>query len=72
MGNAFQDIAAQRREKRSGNWMAGTVKRPRALTAKAKSADMTTAAFARGHAHDSGRTGKQARLALTFAKYRNK
>jgi hypothetical protein len=52
------------------NWMAGAVKRPGALRAKAAKAGMSTSEFARKHASDPGRTGKQARLAKTFAKFR--
>ena len=33
---------------------------------KAESAGMTTRAFAKAHEHDSGKTGKQARLAETL------
>ncbi len=54
------------------NWIKGAVKRPGALTAKAKAAGMSTQAYAKKHQHDSGRTGKQARLARTFAKMRRK
>ena len=55
------------------NWISKAVKRPGALRKKAKRAHMSTAAFARKHAHDRGRTGRQARLAMTFRKMkRNK
>jgi len=37
-----------------------------ALTAQAKKAGMTPMAFARAHQHDSGTTGKRARLAITL------
>ena len=49
-------------------WMQDAVKHPGALTKKAKKAKMSTHAFAEKHKHDPGKTGKQARLALTFAK----
>ncbi len=52
----------------SKHWIAGAVRHPGALTRKAKSAHMGTQSFARKHMHDSGITGKQARLALTLAK----
>lgn len=51
-------------------WMQGAVKHPGALTRKAKAAHMGTQAYAHKHAHDSGTTGKQARLAITFSKFR--
>lgn len=51
-------------------WMKNAVKRPGALKRKAKAAGESTQEFAREHAKDKGRTGKQARLALTFAKFR--
>lgn len=46
------------------------VKHPGALRAAAKRAGMSTSAYAHKHAHDKGKTGKRARLALTFAKMR--
>lgn len=52
------------------NWIKGAVKRPGALTAKANKAGEGVQTFAHQHAHDSGRTGQQARLALTFNKLR--
>lgn len=52
------------------NWIAGAVKRPGALTRKAKAAGMGVQEFATKHQHDSGRTGKQAPLAKTFSKMR--
>jgi hypothetical protein len=51
----------------ANKWMAGAVKRPGAFGAKAKSAGMSTQAYARKMQHAKGRTGKQARLAMTFA-----
>jgi len=54
------------------DWIAKAVKRPGALKAKAKKAGESTQTFAKDHAGDAGRTGKQARLALTFAKMRKK
>lgn len=51
-------------------WMQGAVKRPGALKRKARAAGESTMAYARAHKHSPGRTGKQARLALTFSKFR--
>ncbi len=50
--------------------MQHAVKRPGALTRKAKAAGMGTMEFARKHKDAGGLTGKQANLALTFAKHR--
>lgn len=55
-----------RLRKRKGDpphFIAGAIKRPGALTAKAKAAGQSTAAYASEHAHDKGLTGKQARFA---------
>ena len=51
-------------------WMQSAVKRPGALRAKADKAGESTQEYAREHKSSPGRTGKQARLALTFAKAR--
>ena len=51
-------------------WIQGAIKRPGALTRKAKAAGMSTMAFARKHRKSPGRLGKQARLALTLKKFR--
>lgn len=53
-------------------WMQGAVKRPGALTAKAKRAGMTPMAYARAHQHDKGLTGQQARFAINAQKSRRK
>ncbi len=53
-------------------WIQGAIKRPGALTKKAKAAGSSTQAFAKAHAKDKGTTGKQARLALIFSKFRKK
>ena len=45
------------------------IKRPGALTRKAKAAHMGVQAFARKHKHDKGLTGKQARFALAAKKF---
>ncbi len=49
-----------------GKWIKGAIKRPGAFTRKAKAAGMTVQAYARKMRHAAGRTGKQARLALTL------
>ena len=49
-------------------WIAGAIKRPGAFTRKAKAAGMTVQSYARKMRHAAGRTGKQARLALTLKK----
>ena len=51
-----------------GNWIEGAVKRPGALKRKAAAAGESTEEFAEAHQGDTGRTGKQARLALTLRK----
>lgn len=48
------------------HWIQGAIKRPGAFKAKAKKAGETTHEFAEAHKGDSGRTGAQARLALTL------
>lgn len=49
-------------------WIKGAIKRPGALTRKAKAAGMSTMAFARAKRGAKGTTGKQARLAITLRK----
>jgi hypothetical protein len=53
-------------------WMQNAVSKPGALTAQANAAGQTPMEFAREHKNDKGTTGKRARLALTFAKFRGK
>jgi hypothetical protein len=53
-------------------WMQKAVKRPGALTAKAKRAGMSVQAFAQKHKHDSGVTGEEARFAVTAKKVAKK
>ena len=49
------------------------IKRPGALTRKAKSVGMSPMAFARKHMNDKGLTGQQSRFANTLRKFaRNK
>lgn len=49
-------------------WISRAIKRPGAFTRKAKAAGMTVQAYARKMRGAGGRTGKQARLAITLAK----
>ena len=64
--------AAKARKSRSTGggkkWIAGAIKRPGALTRKAKAAGMSVQAFARAKRKAPGRLGKQAKLALTLKK----
>jgi len=53
-------------------WIQKAIKRPGALTRKARSAGMSTMAYARKMKGASGRTGRQARLALTLSKLRRR
>lgn len=53
-------------------WIQGAIKRPGALTRKAKAAGMGVQAFARAHRHSPGRLGRQSRLALTLKKISRK
>lgn len=48
------------------NWIKGAIKHPGALTRSAHAAGQTPRAFAQAHKHDSGTTGKRARLALAL------
>ena len=50
------------------NWIAGAIKKPGAETAAAKKAGMSVQAYAHKHAHDAGKAGKRARLAITLGK----
>ena len=61
--------AAKARKAKSsggGKWIQGAIKRPGALTKKAKAAGMTVQAYARAHRKSPGRLGKQSRLAITL------
>lgn len=53
-------------------WIQGAIKRKGALTRKAKAAGMGTMTYARKMKGAKGRTGKQARLALTLGKMRKR
>lgn len=48
------------------NWIAGAIKHPGALSKKASKAGESPMQFARQHKGDSGKTGQQARLAVTL------
>lgn len=50
------------------DWIKGAIKRPGAFRAKAKAAGMSTGSYARKMKGTGGRTGRQARLALTLMK----
>lgn len=52
--------------KGSGNFIQKAIKHPGALTRQAKKAGESPMAFAQAHKHDSGVTGKRARLAITL------
>jgi len=47
-------------------WIQKSIKRPGALTRKAKAAGMSTMAYARKMRRAKGTTGRQARLAITL------
>lgn len=53
-------------------WIKGAIKHPGALTRKAKAAGVSPMAYAQAHKGSPGRTGKQARLAITLSKLRKK
>ena len=59
---------ATSRSKKPRKWMQKAVKRPGALTAKAKRAGMSVQAYAQKHKHDSGVTGEEARFAVNAKK----
>lgn len=50
------------------NFIKQAIKRPGALTAKAKAAGQTVDEFARAHQHDKGQTGDEARFYLSVLK----
>jgi hypothetical protein len=54
------------------NFIADAIKRPGALTRKAKAAGKSPMAFARANKGAKGRTGRQSRLAITLAGFRKK
>lgn len=48
------------------NWIKGAIKHPGAFTKQAEAAGKTVHQYAVEHQHDSGVTGRRARLALTL------
>lgn len=54
---------------RKKKWIRAAIKRPGALGRKAKAAGMGTMAYARKMRHAAGRTGRQARLAITLRSF---
>lgn len=54
------------------DWIKGAVQNEGSLTRAADRAHMTTHGYAEKHQHDSGTTGRRARLALTLAKINSK
>lgn len=59
---------ATSRSSKPRKWMQKAVKRPGALTVKAKRAGMSVQAYAQKHKHDSGVTGEEARFAVNAKK----
>jgi hypothetical protein len=49
------------------NWIAGAIKHPGAMTKAAKRAGESNNEYEHEHAHDSGKAGQRARLAMTLA-----
>jgi hypothetical protein len=49
-------------------WISKAISHPGALTKKAHKAGESPMEFARSHEHAKGKTGKQARLAVTLSK----
>lgn len=71
----LHDVLRMRRESvelDEKNWIAGAIKRPGALTRKARRAGESPMELARDHEHDPGRTGRQARFALELRKFNKK
>ena len=54
------------------HWIAGAIKHPGAEKQAAAKAGMSTHSYAEAHQHDSGTSGKRARLALTLGRMRRK
>lgn len=54
--------------KKQTKWIQKAIKRPGALTRKAKAAGMSVYEFALKHRNDPGTTGRQARLYFTLRK----
>lgn len=56
----------------ASKWISGAIKHPGAFKAQAQRAGESTSKFAQEHKHDSGTTGRRARLAITLSKLRSK
>lgn len=56
----------------TSHWISQAIKRPGALTRKAKAAGMTIDAFARAHAKDTGVTGDESRFYLNVLSKRGR
>jgi len=54
--------------RKARKWISKAIKRPGAFTRKARAAGMGVQAYARKMRHAAGRTGRQARLAITLKK----
>lgn len=55
----------------AGHWMETAVRHKGALRTAAHRAGESTSEYAAKHKNDAGVTGRRARLALTFAKFRS-
>ena len=66
MANRARKARSARRVGGGRKWIQKAIKRPGALTRKAKAAGMSVQAFARAKRKAPGLLGKQARLALTL------
>lgn len=53
-------------------WIKGAIEHPGVFSAKAKAAGKSTAEYASEEEHAPGKTGKQARLAMTLMHMRRK
>lgn len=56
------------RVKHGGKWISGAIHRPGAATAAAKREGVSMSTWIKEHEHDSGTSGKRARLAKTLRK----
>jgi hypothetical protein len=65
---ANTDMSKRRKKGGGKNFIAGAIKHPGALTASAHEAGESPMEYASEHKHDSGTTGRRARLALTLRK----
>lgn len=56
----------------AGHWVEHAVKHKGALRTAAHRAGESTSEYAQNHKNDAGVTGRRARLAITFSKFRQK